>query len=646
MTVAAVAAVEPDPVGRAAQPRFHFLESNLDSLSIPPETRQRVREAEPRGRVELQSDGAPYLRVGSDRLGSELSTLQVFEQLKDVQDGQVVLIFGMGAGQLPRIARSMCRVPIVVYEPDPALLRTLLEYGPLDLGSITTVSSIIDLVRIWREFAARVVDVRVLTTPGYHACYPEEAQAFVEAVPGLLQRTAVSKVTFHNRARVWIADIIANAELLLDAPPFLTLRDRYAGVPAFIVGAGPSLDQNVALLNEAAQKGIVFATNSGAVSLGKHGVEPQVVVCIESIDASSKLRDLPFISRAVRAFSLTAAPETLRTGTGPLLPMHELVPQYDAPLEELSGQPGLPVSGSVSTMAFSLARALGCSPIVLVGQDLAYTNGRTYANGTGYESSTAKICEESGLIQIAWNEEALRVHGEAQGVVRDREQLRRMPAWGGEGEVDSGASFANVQDWFRHIADLLQKANAPTRLVNCTEGGVHIAGFEDVPLAGLLRDLPERGIDAAQMAAEARAAWTPLERGTIIRWLEKQANGCRTVRLMARRVRRYARHAARVTLIGEPRFVRPAYDRLEQAEAKLRSAVGACSLVDAWAHRAIDEALSVPVVSLQSTPAGPHREAREATERSARVASAIEHAARELERALLDGAARLANATP
>jgi hypothetical protein len=650
MTAAAVAAVDPDPIGRAAQPRFCFLESNLDSLTMPQATRQSVREAEPRGRVELQSDGAPFLRVGPDRLGGELSTLQVFEQLKDVADGQVVLIFGMGAGQLPRLARSMCRVPIVVYEPDPALLRTLLEYGPLDLGSITTVSSIVDLIRIWREFANRVVDVRVLTTPGYHAHYPLEAQAFVEAVPGLLQRSAVSKVTFHNRARVWISDIIANVELLTDAPPFLMLRDRYRGVPAFIVGAGPSLDKNVALLNDAAQKGIVFATNSGAVALGKHGVEPQVVVCIESIDASSKLRDLPFISRAVRAFSLTAAPETLRTGSGPLLPMHELVPQYDGPLEELTGQPGVAVSGSVSTMAFSLARALGCSPIVLVGQDLAYTNGRTYANGTGYESSSAQICEHTGVIEIAWNEEALRVHGEDQGLVRNREQLRRVPAWGGEGEVDSGASFANVQDWFRHIADLLQKANLSTRLVNCTEGGVHIAGFEDLPLARLLQGLPERGIDAAQLAAEARAAWTPLERGNIIRWLEKQANGCRTVRLAARRVRRYARHASRVTLSGEPRLVRPAYDRLEHAEAKIRAAVGACSLVDAWAHRSIEEALSAPVDALagagQNTPAGPHREAREATERSALVASAVEHAARELEGALLDGAARLANAAP
>ena len=642
MSAAAVAPLAPAPIDRAAQRRSYFLEANLQALPIPVETRKAIRAAEPLGAVELQGDGTPHLRVGVTRFGVELSTLEVFAKLQDVPDDNVVVIFGMAAGQLPRIARAMCKVPIVVYEPDPALLRTLFEYGPLDLGNVIIVSGVADLMRVWREFAARVMDVRVLTTPGYYAAYPEEVAAFVEVIPSLLQRTLISKATFHNRGKVWIQDIIDNVELLTDAPPFLTLRGQYQGVPAFIIGAGPSLDKNIALLNAAAQKGIVFATNSGAVSLGKHGVEPQVVACIESIDASSKLRDLPFISRAVRAFSLTAAPDTLRTGTGPLMPVHELVAQYDGPLEELTGQPGLPVSGSVSTMAFSLARFLGCSPLVLVGQDLAYTEGRTYASGTGYESSLARF-DEQGQVHLDWNDEVLRVHGTAQGASRPREVHRRVPAWGGQGEVDSGASFANIQDWFRRSAELLEKAGSTVRLVNATEGGVHIAGFEDLPLAQLLSELPERPpITAADLAAKCRSLWTPIEPSTIQSWLERHAAACKQVRVVARRIRRYAQHASRVTLTGDPRLVRPAYDRLEQAELDIREAVSQCSLVDAWAHRAIHEALQAPPETTEKAHAGPHREARDATQRSARVARAVEEAARELERALRQGAARLA----
>jgi hypothetical protein len=643
MSAAAVAPLTPDPVDAVAQRRSYFLEANLQALPMPPETRQAIRDSEPRGKVELQSDGTPYLRTGAGRFGIELSTTEVFAKLQDVSDDNVVVIFGMGAGQLPRIARAMCKVPVVVYEPDPGLLRTLFEYGPLDLGSVIIVHGIADLMRVWREFAMRTNDVCVLTTPGYYSAFPDDVRDFIEIIPSLLQRTQASKATFHNRGKVWIQDIIDNVELLTSSPPFLTLRGEYEGVPAFIIGAGPSLDKNIALLEEAARKGIVFATNSGAVSLGKRNIEPQVVACIESIDASSKLRDLPFISRAIRAFSLSAAPDTLRTGTGPLLPVHELVAQYDTPLTELTGQPGLPVSGSVSTLAFSLARFLGCSPLVLVGQDLAYTEGKTYATGTGYESSKAKV-DAHGLVQLAWNDEVLRVHGEEQGVARPCDPHRRVPAWGGSGEVDSGASFANIQDWFRRSADLLAKGGSTTRLINATEGGVHIQGFEDLPLAQVLRDLPERRVTAAEIATRAHELWTPIEPAAIQGWLERYAAACKNIRRVARRVRRYAQHASRATLQGDPRLVRTAYDRLEEAEAEIREAVSECSLIDSWAHRSIQEALQEPAeTAADDSLSGPHREARDATQRSARVAVAVEQAAKELEHALRSGAARLAS---
>jgi hypothetical protein len=253
--------------------------------------------------------------------------------------------------------------------------------------------------------------------------------------------------------------------------------------------------------------------------------------------------------------------------------------------------------------------------------------------------------DDRGVVHVDWNAEKLRVHGEEQGSMRPRERHRSVPAWGGQGEVDSVASFDNVRDWFQRTAEMLVKAGSTIRLINATEGGVHIPGFDDVPLERVLADLPDRGITAADIAAQARALSAPLEASTIQAWLEKQAASCHGVRRAARRVRRYALHASHVTQRGDPRQVRPAYDRLEQAESMIREAVLACPFVDAWAHRAITGALEAPAnQASEDIHAGPHREAREATQRSARVASAVEQAARELERALLEGSARLAAA--
>lgn len=642
---AALEAPEPGeaPADSGVQGMFRFLEANLASLRLSADAQARVRASEPLGRVEHLEDGSPFIQAGTERLGLPIGPAEIFSQVQDVESHHVVVVFGVGTGQVVRAVRAMCRVPIVVYEPDPALLRSLLEYGPLDLGELPLACGIADLERVWREFAARLIDVRVVTTPGYVKAYPDAVRAFVEAIPSLLQRTAISKATYQNRARTWVEDIIDNVELLSDAPPFLTLTGRYAGVPAFIVGAGPSLDKNIQLLSEASRKGILFATNSGAVSLGKHGVTPQVVCCIESIDSSSKLAELPFIDTSVRAFSLSAAPRTLRTGKGPLLPVHEAVAQYNGPLQELTGHGGLPMSGSVSTVAMSLARVLGCSPIVLVGQDLAYSGGRTYATGTGYEGSRAEINEQSGVIRLDWNAEALRVHGESQGAHRTEEELRRVPAWGGQGEVDSGAGFAGVQHWFESTAELLAEAGSSIRLINASEGGVQIAHYEELPLARVLEELPEHPITAARIAADARAAWEPISSARVLSWLEAQARAAREVRRVARRLRRYADHAGRVTLVGRPERVTRVYDRLDQTEAELRRAVAAGPLVDAWSHRAIDVALLEPVEPVESPSAesGPHRTAQHANQRSSRVARAIEQGAGELEQRILEAAARV-----
>ena len=632
----------PDSPGSGVRPHYRFLDINLESLRIPEDTRKQVREVEPKGHVETLADGTSVVRTPTAVLGTPLPPTTVLTQLQNPGVHNVVVVFGLGTGQLPRAVRAMCNVPIVVYEPDPGVLRTVLEYGPLDLGHIPIASNMADLTKIWRDFAARLVDVRVLTTPGYYREYPDQVREFVDMIPTLLQRTAISKATYQNRAKTWIQDIIENVELLTHSPPFLTLGGRFTGVPAFIIGAGPSLDKNIHLLRDAAKKGIVFATNSGAIALAKHGVEPQVICCIESIDSSSKLAALPFIDRAVRAFSLSAAPASLRVGNGPLMPVHEHIAQFTGPLEDLTGHGGLPMSGSVSTIATSLARVLGCSPLVLVGHDLAYSGGRTYASGTGYETSRAEIDTKTGIINLRWNEELKQLHGTAQGQRHDQEELRRVPAWGGQGEVDSGAAFTGVRQWFTSTAEMLQKMGSQIRFINASEGGVHIDSWEEVPLAEVLTGLEERNITAADIEREARAEWKPIPLQRIIDWLDAHAEASRKVQRVARRLRRYATLSARVTALGNPRGVTRIYECMEQAEAALRESVVGCPLVDAWAHRAVDVAMiERPASALDQYDVGPHRAAVDANEKSARVARAVEVSARELDDALTKAAVRL-----
>ncbi len=453
-------------------------------------------------------------------------------------DRTVFLVFGMGMGHVARALRDQSEQPVVVFEPDVGILRTLLEYGPTDLGGVQVITSLQSLMGAWVQIGTNHLDAIIARTPGYAGAYPAELIALPTAVHEIFQRIGITQNTYEARARAWVDDILGNLETIIGTVPFLALAAKYRGVPAFIVGAGPSLDKNVALVEEATKKGIVFCVNSSTRSLAKRGVVPHVLACIESIDSSELLAGLPFIDQVIRAFSLSAAPNILRTGKGPLLPTHELLPQFAKPLEQLTGAPGVAVCGSVSTAAFSLAHALGCSPIVLLGQDLAYTSGRTHASGSFWEDSRATVSKETGEMKLDWSE-TLKKIGHRHGV----EPLAEIPAWGGQGTVYSGVSFSGIRGWFESAASMLTEARQSVHLVNATEGGGRIEGFEERPLRDVLSELPELGITGQSMAELAHAARPAITREHVAGWVGEQAVLTAEVRRAARRLRRVGVHA-------------------------------------------------------------------------------------------------------
>lgn len=101
--------------------------------------------------------------------------------------------------------------------------------------------------------------------------------------------------------------------------------------------------------------------------------------------------------------------------------------------------------GSVATAAFYLAARAGCDPIVLVGQDLALDSGTWYA---GAENEDKVI-----------------------------DARRLVPGYFG-GEVATNDSFRTNIEWYRQAAAAMKRHKPELRLINATEGGADLTGFE------------------------------------------------------------------------------------------------------------------------------------------------------------------------
>jgi hypothetical protein len=606
-----------------------FLESNLDRLWLGARTRERIAalnddqaEAHPR-QVSLH-DGTPVLDYRGSLLDAPTDDLSLDRAIREGPHDSAYVVFGLGLGHTARALRALTEAPILIYEPDPVLLKSALSIGPSDLGAFPIVCTSHDLTQLWPAFGGNRENVTLISTPGYSSLYASEDRDLREALTQLVQRRSVNDATHRVRAREWISDVLENLELLTDSPLFVGLTEKYKDVPAFIVGAGPSLGKNAELLADATKKGIVFAVNSSALALARRGITPQVVACMESIDLSALLAQVPYLDRVVRAFSMTAHPKTLRTGKGPLLPLYEGLPQF-APLSRLGGADGLAVCGSVSTLAFSLAQRLGCSPIVLVGQDLAYTGGQAYASGSPYDGSRVKLSADGSSL-VHERSAALKA---ANDKLIEQEPLREVVAWGGDGKVHSTIGFNSVRNWFELAAEVLGHDRPEQRLVNATEGGARVTGFEERPLRDVLAPLPDRDISPQSIAETARIGRPPLTREQLAGFAQAQRDGARAARHAARRVRRLALIAEGAVAKDDPRAIRRAFEKLEQGEQALRKSVAASPFVDGYSWSAVDAVM-------QETRNEHDRclSAERAVQAEARVAAAIESSTRELEERL------------
>ncbi len=181
-------------------------------------------------------------------------------------------------------------------------------------------------------------------------------------------------------------------------------------VPAAIVGAGPSLDKNAEALR--AFPGLVVACDRAAKALVARGIRPDLVVSVDPhLEVVARMLDYPESEGQVLALSVCADPDISKRWRGIILYMSHQHPGtqfFDRVLPALfPGMPGTHVLGNVGNMALQLAAMVGCSPLVLVGQDYAYTGGRMHAdewcrNGSSWErmetDHAAKLERRSGKV--------------------------------------------------------------------------------------------------------------------------------------------------------------------------------------------------------------------------------------------------------
>ncbi len=156
--------------------RQRMVEVNLRALGIDGATWDAVSSQAPSAALSWVR-GTPVVQV-ADVL---LDTPEVRWGYRAAED-TVAVLFGFGCGNKLRELLEVARLPCIVYEPDPGILRAVLEAGPVDLGNVGIHCCLSELKAAGADLSKQRPRTLVVYTPGYRELFPASAQDMWDAV--------------------------------------------------------------------------------------------------------------------------------------------------------------------------------------------------------------------------------------------------------------------------------------------------------------------------------------------------------------------------------------------------------------------------------------------------------------------------------
>jgi len=179
------------------------------------------------------------------------------------------------------------------------------------------------------------------------------------------------------------------------------LKGAYRGLPAVVVSAGPSLNKNVDLLHKVKGKALILCVDASLNVLLKKGIMPDAVL---SIERGVETYNYFYKGQTLPDEPVLIAPPVIYPDIFDEYPGEKFIPLREGEginmwFESIMRRGTVTMGTSVAHLAFGFARLVGADPIILIGQDLAYSSeglshGEGVAVGEKQDLSKAEVWVE------------------------------------------------------------------------------------------------------------------------------------------------------------------------------------------------------------------------------------------------------------
>jgi hypothetical protein len=276
---------------------------------------------------------------------------------------------------------------------------------------------------------------------------------------------------------------LENLPAVADAIPFSKMIGQFEGCPMLIVSPGPSLDKNIDQIKNFKGRALIVAPAQSALALTAAGVIPDMVVVADPNEMKYLLDGVPMDQVTALVLGVTCHPALYQQYAGKIITFNANL-GLDAWISDIfKDTTTLPAGGSVSTDALCMGVFLKCSPIIIVGQDLSFAGDKQYASQSADGQVKIVKNEDTNTVSYANLTEGLETVFAAGGFDSRTltEPLRTLPGYYG-GTVFTKTDYAIFHTEFQNIAQAVQDEGTGLELLNCTEGGAYIEGFNHISL--------------------------------------------------------------------------------------------------------------------------------------------------------------------
>jgi len=338
-----------------------------------------------------------------------------------------------------------------------------------------------------------------------------------------LRDRAANLLTHFQNGRMYFKNVVGNFRFQGDADVG-SLFGKFHDVPMVIVSAGPSLDRNVRELRGIENYCFLLAVDTALRPLLEAGIVPHAVIMADPTELNAKhvvgvLPEEVFLiaEQGVHQSALEAASRRFLYGLG-LFP-DPLFFKYGYPRTRLD------VWGSVSTAALDLACKIGANPVILTGQDFAYSWNRDYARHTIFDGLGFDPSRLPGVVaKDIWNhdtpttENLVAYRDFFVRRMKSEERIRFINATEG-GILTQGAEILSLKDALFHSCPrriyaerILQSCHHTRRVTNAALDHLKLALGDPANGCGCREgflDLvaKESVLKKDQVGLEAAAAW-------------------------------------------------------------------------------------------------------------------------------------------